>query len=64
MERGQVKEAISLFEKVSVVESAAQNPGDTTATHYISERSPSEHRLPGETNGRGTFVGGNAEVRA
>ncbi|WP_177228978.1 MULTISPECIES: hypothetical protein [Amycolatopsis] len=49
---------------MSVVESAAQNPGDTTATHYISERSPSEHRLPGETNGRGTFVGGNAEVRA
>jgi hypothetical protein len=36
--------------------------GDTAVTHYIVElvieRSPSVQRLPGETNGRGTFVGG------
>jgi hypothetical protein len=57
-----------LFQTVGTAEPRTphriRNVGDTTVTHYISERSPGEKRLPGETNGRGTFVDGNSGVRA
>ncbi|WP_063787201.1 hypothetical protein [Streptomyces sp. NBRC 110028] len=36
---------------------------DTAVTHYIIERSPSEKRLPAETNSRGPFVNGTCEGR-
>lgn len=57
-----------LFQTVGTAEPLTphriRNVGDTAVTHYIieliSERSPSEKRLPGETNGRGTFVDGNS----
>lgn len=53
-----------LFQTVGTAEPLTphriRNVGDTAVTHYISERSPSETRLPGETNGRGTFVDGNS----
>jgi hypothetical protein len=61
-----------LFQTVGTAEPrtphSIRNVGDTAVTHYIieliSERSPSEKRLPGETNGRGPFVDGNSGVRA
>ncbi|GAA1005228.1 hypothetical protein Aple_036560 [Acrocarpospora pleiomorpha] len=59
-----------LFQTVGTAEPLTphriRNVGDTAVTHYIieliSERSPSE--MPGETNGRGTFVDGNSGAQA
>ncbi|WP_410668036.1 hypothetical protein [Amycolatopsis sp. cmx-4-68] len=61
-----------LFQTVGTAEPLTphriRNVGDTAVTHYIieliSERSPSEQRLPGETHGRGTLAGGNYEEQA
>ncbi|MFY1668780.1 hypothetical protein ACN27G_02305 [Plantactinospora sp. WMMB334] len=61
-----------LFQTVGAAEPLTphriRNVGDTAVTHniieLISERSPSEKRLLGQTNGRGTFIGGNSGEQA